>query len=60
MFLMELYANCLAMDDVDQWGSLCLCNDEKLRFDFSHKKALSTKQLRVVEEMIKHQFQALR
>lgn len=36
-------------DGVDQRGSLC--NDEKLRFDFSHKKALSTKQLRAVEEL---------
>ncbi len=36
-------------DGVDQRGSLC--NDEKLRFDFSHKKALNTKQLRRVEKM---------
>ena len=36
-------------DGVDQRGSLC--NDEKLRFDFSHKKALSAKQLRAVEKM---------
>ena len=36
-------------DGVDQRGSLC--NEEKLRFDFSHKKALSTKQLRAVEEL---------
>jgi len=36
-------------DDVDQRGSLC--NDEKLRFDFSHKKALSAKELQEVEEL---------
>lgn len=36
-------------DGVDQRGSLC--NDEKLRFDFSNKKALSAKQLRKVEEL---------
>ncbi len=36
-------------DGVDQRGSLC--NEEKLRFDFSHKKALSAKQLRKVEEL---------
>jgi len=36
-------------DGVDQRGSLC--NDEKLRFDFSHKKALTNKQLRAVEEL---------
>ncbi len=36
-------------DGVDQRGSLC--NDEKLRFDFSHKKALSAKQLRAVEKL---------
>mmetsp|Transcript_19641 Transcript_19641/g.28904 ORF Transcript_19641/g.28904 Transcript_19641/m.28904 type:complete len:1006 (-) Transcript_19641:88-3105(-) len=36
-------------DGVDQRGSLC--NDEKLRFDFSNKKALSSKQLRKVEEL---------
>eukprot|EP00547_Thalassionema_nitzschioides_P005626 CAMPEP_0194214384 /NCGR_PEP_ID=MMETSP0156-20130528/15519_1 /TAXON_ID=33649 /ORGANISM="Thalassionema nitzschioides, Strain L26-B" /LENGTH=963 /DNA_ID=CAMNT_0038942619 /DNA_START=270 /DNA_END=3161 /DNA_ORIENTATION=+ len=36
-------------DGVDQRGSLC--SDEKLRFDFSHKKALSGKQLRQVEEI---------
>lgn len=36
-------------DGVDQRGSLC--NDEKLRFDFSHKKALSAKQLRKVEKL---------
>lgn len=35
-------------DGVDQRGSLC--NDEKLRFDFSHKKAMSAKQLRATEE----------
>ena len=35
-------------DTVDQRGSLC--NDEKLRFDFSHKKAMSAKQLRLTEE----------
>ena len=36
-------------DGVDQRGSLC--NDEKLRFDFSNKKALTAKQLRAVEEL---------
>ena len=34
--------------DCDQRGSLC--NEEKLRFDFSHKKAMSAKELRAVEE----------
>ncbi len=36
-------------DGVEQRGSLC--NDEKLRFDFSHKKALKAKELREVEEL---------
>ena len=36
-------------DGVEQRGSLC--NDEKLRFDFSHKKALTAKELREVEEL---------
>ena len=36
-------------DKVDQRGSLC--NDEKLRFDFTNKKALSLKQLRRTEEI---------
>ncbi len=36
-------------DGVDQRGSLC--NDEKLRFDFSHKKAMTTKELQEVEEI---------
>ena len=36
-------------DDVDQRGSLC--NDEKLRFDFSCKKAMTAKQLKRVEEI---------
>eukprot|EP00536_Pseudo-nitzschia_multiseries_P016662 jgi/Psemu1/222122/e_gw1.1188.21.1 len=36
-------------DTVDQRGSLC--NDEKLRFDFTNKKALSAKQLRKTEEI---------
>jgi alanyl-tRNA synthetase len=36
-------------DGVDQRGSLC--NDEKLRFDFSHKKAVSAKELKEVEEL---------
>jgi alanyl-tRNA synthetase len=35
-------------DKADQKGSLC--NDEKLRFDFSHKQALTTQQLKEVEE----------
>ena len=35
--------------DVDQRGSLC--NDEKLRFDFSHKKALTAKELEKVEQI---------
>jgi alanyl-tRNA synthetase len=34
---------------VDQRGSLC--NEEKLRFDFSHKKALTVEELRVTEEI---------
>lgn len=36
-------------DGVDQRGSLC--NDEKLRFDFSHKKALTPEELKRVEEL---------
>jgi alanyl-tRNA synthetase len=36
-------------DGVDQRGSLC--NDEKLRFDFSHKKAMSGEELKRVEEI---------
>jgi alanyl-tRNA synthetase len=36
-------------DDVEQRGSLC--NDEKLRFDFSNKKAVSAKQLKKVEKL---------
>lgn len=36
-------------DKVDQRGSLC--NDEKLRFDFTNKKALSAEQLRRTEEI---------
>jgi alanyl-tRNA synthetase len=36
-------------DAVDQRGSLC--NDEKLRFDFSHKKAMSIDELRKTEEI---------
>lgn len=36
-------------DTVDQRGSLC--NDEKLRFDFSHKKAMTTEELRATEEL---------
>lgn len=35
-------------NDVEQRGSLC--NDEKLRFDFSYKKALDTNQLREIED----------
>jgi len=35
-------------DGVAQRGSLV--SDEKLRFDFSHKKAVSAKQLRIIEE----------
>jgi alanyl-tRNA synthetase len=38
-------------DGVEQRGSLC--NDEKLRFDFSHKKAMSSKELRATEEYCK-------
>eukprot|EP00566_Odontella_aurita_P003068 CAMPEP_0113572362 /NCGR_PEP_ID=MMETSP0015_2-20120614/26048_1 /TAXON_ID=2838 /ORGANISM="Odontella" /LENGTH=1024 /DNA_ID=CAMNT_0000475377 /DNA_START=124 /DNA_END=3198 /DNA_ORIENTATION=- /assembly_acc=CAM_ASM_000160 len=38
-------------DTVEQRGSLC--NDEKLRFDFSHKKAMTAKQLRSTEEYCK-------
>uniref|UniRef100_A0A7S1YSQ0 Alanine--tRNA ligase n=4 Tax=Ditylum brightwellii TaxID=49249 RepID=A0A7S1YSQ0_9STRA len=37
-------------DGVEQRGSLC--NDEKLRFDFSHKKAMTAKQLRQTEEIV--------
>jgi alanyl-tRNA synthetase len=36
-------------DGVEQRGSLC--NEEKMRFDFSHKKALKAKELRKVEEL---------
>jgi alanyl-tRNA synthetase len=36
-------------DAVDQRGSLC--NEEKLRFDFSHKKALNLQELKRVEEI---------
>ena len=36
-------------DSVDQRGSLC--NDEKLRFDFSYKKAMTAKQLQATEEL---------
>ncbi|CAB9513285.1 Alanine--tRNA ligase [Seminavis robusta] len=35
-------------DAVDQRGSLC--NDEKLRFDFSHKKAMTPQQVQKTEE----------
>jgi alanyl-tRNA synthetase len=35
-------------DNVDQRGSLC--NDEKLRFDFSHKKAMTIDELKKTEE----------
>jgi len=38
-------------DNVDQRGSLC--NSEKLRFDFTHKKALTLKQLKRVETICK-------
>lgn len=34
---------------VDQRGSLC--NDEKLRFDFSHKKAMTLEELRKTEQI---------
>jgi alanyl-tRNA synthetase len=37
-------------DGVGQKGSLC--NDEKLRFDFSHSKALSAKELLEVEDIV--------
>jgi alanyl-tRNA synthetase len=36
-------------DGVDQRGSLC--NEDKLRFDFSHKKAMTVDQLRKTEEI---------
>ncbi|CCD25200.1 alanine--tRNA ligase NDAI_0E03830 [Naumovozyma dairenensis CBS 421] len=39
--------------DVDQKGSLV--NPEKLRFDFSHKKALTTDELRKVEDISNEQ-----
>jgi alanyl-tRNA synthetase len=35
--------------NVDQRGSLC--NDEKLRFDFTHKKAMTVDELRKTEEI---------
>jgi len=38
----------IAGADVDQRGSFC--NEEKLRFDFSYKKAMSSEQLKSVEE----------
>jgi len=38
-------------DEVAQRGSLV--SEEKLRFDFSHKKAVSAKQLRIIEESCK-------
>jgi alanyl-tRNA synthetase len=36
-------------DSVDQRGSFC--NDEKLRFDFSHKKPMTEDELRTTEEI---------
>ena len=36
-------------DGVDQRGSLC--NEEKLRFDFSHKKAMTSEELKQVEQI---------
>eukprot|EP00529_Nitzschia_sp_RCC80_P003857 CAMPEP_0113505714 /NCGR_PEP_ID=MMETSP0014_2-20120614/35480_1 /TAXON_ID=2857 /ORGANISM="Nitzschia sp." /LENGTH=1046 /DNA_ID=CAMNT_0000401077 /DNA_START=301 /DNA_END=3441 /DNA_ORIENTATION=- /assembly_acc=CAM_ASM_000159 len=36
-------------DNVDQRGSLC--NDEKLRFDFTQKKAMTAEELRKTEEI---------
>ena len=36
-------------DKVDQRGSLC--NDEKLRFDFTHNKAMTLKQVKEVEKL---------
>ena len=36
-------------DSVDQRGSLC--NEEKLRFDFSHKKAMTVAELQEVEKL---------
>jgi alanyl-tRNA synthetase len=36
-------------DNVDQRGSLC--NDEKLRFDFSHKKPMTVDEIRKTEEI---------
>jgi len=38
-------------DGVDQRGSLC--NADKLRFDFSHKKAMKPKQLKGVESRVR-------
>lgn len=38
-------------DGVDQRGSLC--NDEKLRFDFSHKKAMSLKEVAETERIVR-------
>ena len=37
-------------DGVSQKGSLC--NDEKLRFDFSHSKALTAEELGKVEKIV--------
>ena len=44
--------------DVDQKGSLC--DDEKLRFDFTAKGALSSAQLCEVEELCREQIAAKR
>jgi alanyl-tRNA synthetase len=42
-------------DKVDQRGSLC--SDEKLRFDFSHKQAMTLQELREVEELCQQAIQ---
>ena len=46
---------CVA-DGIDQKGSLV--DDEKLRFDFSHNKGLTTKQIADVERVVNAQIQA--
>ncbi len=43
-------------DHVQQKGSLC--NDERLRFDFSHFEAVTEEELKTVEQMVNEQIRA--